>query len=858
MINPILLTTADVTGATAVLEGSLESYSLANRTNYSYSWDAFGEGTFIGAVTTGPSVTINWGTGIGTTATLRVTSTYNGSGTCTGSAHDLDVAITVGNDFTTAASGDWDDPATWGGNVPPNNANVTITEDVTLNVSGVIIGDLIINEGFTFDNGTQSITVNGDYTLNGSHTANVAGGSVFLNGSGTIFGTNDGTPNTISENVTLTISDNYIIDSNADIDISGTVFINSGVTVANNGDITIEANGEIQGASSSTSVWANAANSSLTVTGNFTSGRLNASASPNTVTFNGTDPQNIPITSGTPGIQTLSLSGGSTKTIGGNVTINNVSIAAATTLATGVNSLTLSGSITNTGTLDGTGGTITIQGVTKTLGGTNTFNNLNVEMDAANTLTVDPSGTITGDLAILTGGLTFSTSASETVNGLRISNGTTLDASGLTDLIINGNLTVESGSTFNNPSDAVNFLGTSQQIIGSVDINNLEKDNGGSLTLTSGNTTVATQLRLTNGNIVTSSTSLLILNDNVGVAGGSAASFVDGPLRKIGDDDFTFPVGDNGIYGPFNLSSFVGSTVSDAFTGQYFNSNAPNFASLGPGIFGVSGVEYWDIERSNGGAQPIIELSWNDALRESGVENIATLLLAHFNGTIWEIIPSLASGNEVSGTITSNTVFNDFSEFCKATSDDTNPLPVELIEFKGVASDNRTILNWSTSSELNNDGFYVERSGDGDTFESIGFVEGNGTVNEVNHYDFVDKQPYLGYNFYRLKQVDYDGQFEYSGILIVYNDFVRSGISTSIYPNPATTDDAKVRILTGDNHTPIRISIFDLDGKLVERLSVFEPALSENMVRLPKLVEGNYLMVISQGSFVSQERLIIR
>lgn len=858
VINPILLTTADVTGATAVLEGSLESYSVVNRTNYSYSWDAFGEGTFIGSVTTGPNVTINWGTSIGTTATLRVTSTYTGSGSCNGSAQDLDVAIAVGNDFTTAASGDWDDPAVWGGNVPPNNANVTITEDVTLNVSGVVVGDMIINDGFTFDNGTQAITVNGDYTLNGTHIANVAGGSVFLNGSGTIFGTNDGTPNTISENVTLTISDDYTIDSNADIEISGPLFINSGVTVTNNGDITIDANGEIQGASSSTSVWTNAANSSLTVTGNFTSGRLNASASPNTVTFDGTGAQTIPITSGSPGIQTLNLSGGTTKTIGGNVTINDLDIAASTTLATGSNDLTISGSITNAGTLDGTGGTIAIQGTTKTLTGTNTFNNLNVELDASNTLTVDPSGTITGDLAILTGGLTFSSSASETVNGLRISNGATLDASALTDLVINGNFTVESGSTFNNPTDAVNFLGTSQQIIGSAAIDNLEKDNGGTLTLASGNTTVATQLRLTDGNIVTSSTSLLILNDNAGVAGGSATSFVDGPLRKIGDDDFTFPVGDNGIYGPFNLSSFDGSTVTDAFTGTYFNAGSPNNTSLDAGILGVSGVEYWDIERSNGSARPIIELSWNDALRESGVENISTLLLAHFDGTIWEIVPATAMGDAVSGTITSDVVFNDFSEFCKATSDDTNPLPVELIRFSGVPSDNKVILNWSTSSEENNEGFYVERSRDGLSFESIGFISGKGNSNEVHHYDFVDQRPNLGYNFYRLKQVDYDGQFEYSNIISVFNDFIRSGITATIYPNPARAEDAKVGVLTGDDHTPILISIFDIEGRLIDKLAYSKPGLSENIVKLPMLVEGHYTVIVSQGAFTKHERLIIR
>ena len=108
-------------------------------------------------------------------------------------------------------------------------------------------------------------------------------------------------------------------------------------------------------------------------------------------------------------------------------------------------------------------------------------------------------------------------------------------------------------------------------------------------------------------------------------------------------------------------------------------------------------------------------------------------------------------------------------------------LPVELIDFRGRVSKSQIHLNWETGSELNNLMFEIEKSKDGKNWASIDFVEGRGTANKVNEYEYEDKAPLLGINYYRLKQVDIDGIFEYSKVITVH--FSKERV-LQLYPNP--------------------------------------------------------------------------
>ncbi|MCR9174067.1 MAG: T9SS type A sorting domain-containing protein, partial [bacterium] len=113
-----------------------------------------------------------------------------------------------------------------------------------------------------------------------------------------------------------------------------------------------------------------------------------------------------------------------------------------------------------------------------------------------------------------------------------------------------------------------------------------------------------------------------------------------------------------------------------------------------------------------------------------------------------------------------------------------DPLPVELSQFNALCQGDETVLSWTTESEHNNDYFVVERSGDAQVFETIDVVSGQGTSTQSHQYVVVDNAPRNGVVYYRLKQVDFNGEYEYSDLIAV--DCGVSGNWAELYPNPST------------------------------------------------------------------------
>jgi len=147
----------------------------------------------------------------------------------------------------------------------------------------------------------------------------------------------------------------------------------------------------------------------------------------------------------------------------------------------------------------------------------------------------------------------------------------------------------------------------------------------------------------------------------------------------------------------------------------------------------------------------------------------------------------------------------------------TSPLPVELTSFSAILRDKEVLLNWSTATEVNNYGFDVERKNPplnpirGGGFEKIGFVEGHGNSNSPKSYDFVDKTEIYGMHYYRLKQIDNDGSFEYSDVVEVNVPILQDyAILEQNYPNPFNPE-TKIRFTVNDN-THVSLRIFDAVG----------------------------------------------
>lgn len=176
-------------------------------------------------------------------------------------------------------------------------------------------------------------------------------------------------------------------------------------------------------------------------------------------------------------------------------------------------------------------------------------------------------------------------------------------------------------------------------------------------------------------------------------------------------------------------------------------------------------------------------------------------------------------------------------------------LPVELAFFKAKAEGETALLEWMTASEVNNDGFNVERSSDGKNWETIRFVNGFGTTNEANFYNIVDEQPLAGANYYRLKQMDFDGQFDYSPIkVVVFRKAATSANQINIYPNPVRDF---VNINFDEQPQDFTISIFNVAGQLVRTTITNE---RNNAIYLNDLESGLYFVqIVGEGININQK-----
>ncbi len=152
--------------------------------------------------------------------------------------------------------------------------------------------------------------------------------------------------------------------------------------------------------------------------------------------------------------------------------------------------------------------------------------------------------------------------------------------------------------------------------------------------------------------------------------------------------------------------------------------------------------------------------------------------------------------------------------------------------------DNGVDLNWQTATEFNNHGFEIQKSQDGITWRNIGFVNGQGTTSERHTYHFKDQQPFQGDNYYRLRQIDFDGKFEYSSIAVVA--FTKIEKTVDIYPNPSNRN-ITIQI---NNPQSLRMQVF-LTNYLGQ--PVWQSGLIENTSSFIRelTIENNGLYFIS-------------
>lgn len=732
--------------------------------------------------------------------------------------------------ITTLFGGSWEVGGIWDSGTPPtaiddvvisSGNNVTLTSDVT-------VASLTVN--------SEDLTV---FTINTGYTLTVTGDV-------TIYGSPDATSCQIACNGNIIIGGDLIFNgdaSNAQAQLS----MGDGSSATLTGNIVLTGFGRVWSGSTAnvhTFNFNGSGDRSIRFTGNRfhninfnTGGNITATTNLTSTTVYG----NIDVISGSFRNGGFSMAGnsGRTFTIRSGATLQ---ISGVFGMPTGFSMVIEPSS------------TVHYSGSSQTVGVPNNSQNY------ANLLI---SGTGTKSLAgnmVVTGNLTISSSTLDVVDGSNYS------------LSIGGNY--NNASTFTARNGTVTFNGTGAQAItsGSSSFYNVVFNNTGSGFTLNDDMTATNGVTFTDGVVSTGANRLIIENSSASaISGHSANSYVNGRLRRYmasNTSTYDFPVG-NGGYSLAQIinNNMTGITYMDARFGALTNHNDANlsvsdsymtYLSVAPG--GVwhltpnaqpSGGSY-DVSLSLSSVGTISDNQFGILKRNDGSTTAAD----------WSA-PGTMNSDNGSGRLVADGYairygLTSFSEFgIGRASSNGFGLPIELLSFTAIANaKNGVDLTWVTALEINNDFFTIERSKDGVNFEEVTNVAGAGNSSETRTYNTVDENPAAGVNYYRLKQTDFDGAFEYSSIASVNIGSTEPTVEVTVYPNPANVGQ-QIQVNIGTADADYTIEVYEIgSGKLIFKgLS----AGQHNQLQMPQgLAVGAYLVRVANETEVQNHKLFVR
>ncbi|MFN3872309.1 MAG: PQQ-dependent sugar dehydrogenase [Ignavibacterium sp.] len=216
-----------------------------------------------------------------------------------------------------------------------------------------------------------------------------------------------------------------------------------------------------------------------------------------------------------------------------------------------------------------------------------------------------------------------------------------------------------------------------------------------------------------------------------------------------------------------------------------------------------------------------------------GVDQNNELYLVSFNGKIYNFLPTV--------------------------------IPVELGTFNAtVVGKNKVRLDWFTVTETNNAGFSIERSKDGVNFREIYFIGGNGTSTNRNTYSYIDEDVDYGVYYYRLKQVDHDGSFNYLNVVTIDLGLPKSFELKQNFPNPFNPSTKITFTVPEGTNNKVTLKVFDLLGNEIATLinetksaGIYEVEFSANSVSdTAELKSGVYIYQLSAGNYSVARKMI--
>ncbi|HEV3252105.1 MAG TPA: T9SS type A sorting domain-containing protein [Puia sp.] len=746
------------------------------------------------------------------------------------------------------------------------NSHLTVSGLVTVgDLSGHALsidmtnGGIVTCHGFTFDN--AGAWTPGAGTVEFTATTTLPAGPFVLNNL-TISGGTTTTAATLTINGNLSIADGATFSAGGfALTVTGTTTVGGGtsgnLTVSAaagaksfNGLVTINAGG----------TWNNSGNSPITFHAGIT----------NSGTF----------TAGT-GVQTFNTNA---QALSGTFSIPSITVTGFT--LTNNNTLTVTTALIGTGTLaQAANATLNINftGAPGITGLTATANGNTVDYGFAGTQTVFSTNyyhlllsntsakTLQAGTTTISGNFTLSGTASATaVIGLTIAGnitiglGTTFNAvtfthnlagnwsrtgtftAGTSTIIFNGSavqtVTATGGENF--ISLTINNSGAGIQLVNAIVVSTTLTMTQGNIDLNGNNLTLGVSAA-NNGTLVY--TAGTFINTGTFIRWFKTAAIINGSVSGL------FPMGTATKYRPFYVSAPVagpitGGTIAVGYTDATTNTivSFPDGAST----VVVRKDLNWAVTTANG----LVGGIYNLDIQGTGfgsIGNINDLRITLSNSVVG--VAGVNAGSTVNPQInrTGLTLANLTNTFYLGSINFaiTN-LPITLISFTASVLDKQVELDWSTSSEINNDYFTVQRTKDAVIWESIQRVAGAGNSKTISSYTVFDQNPDGGKSYYRLMQTDFDGKQTYSAIRSVD---LENGVSAiSIYPNPAT-DFVRIAFPATDQ---FEVTLLNSNGQMM--ISPIQSTGNSLLLNVSRMEPGFYFLHINQKNVSEIRKIIIR
>ncbi len=476
---------------------------------------------------------------------------------------------------------------------------------------------------------------------------------------------------------------------------------------------------------------------------------------------------------------------------------------------------------------------------------------------------------------------------------LYISSGTTMasegsvitNASGNTevngDLYIKGDFT--NNGTFTRDNGKVIFWDLDDQLINgssSTIFYNVELNKSpGKATMTS-NLEVTNSINLINGRLDLNGYTLTISN-----AATSAMSYTNGYVKSeltnnsgklqwnIGSTTgaHTIPFGTiSDVVIPLTLNLTAGtignvtaSTYPTAANNTPYPVTPDSVHQMRDSLFNDNSANvvdrFWQINKTGGSGTLTVTFTYGPGEEPTNGEN--GLVAQLYNSTMkgWIAPLSSQSANTTNNTVTTPGVSN-YGPF--TLSKNTSTLPIELLSFTAkVNSEKQVDLNWSAAAEINNDYFTIQKSKDLVNIEDLENINGAGNTSQTQYYHTVDKNPYKGDSYYRLKQTDYDGNvkyYEWRNVTIIDNENKRDLVVDNVYPNPFK-DEIKIDYSIFKSGE-VNMQLINESGQLIfnDRVQASEGINSYVYSDDKGLSEGIYYFKIVYNEFTKTIKVIMK